>query len=148
MTANSAEMAGNSKTHLKRSNFTNLAQYLSGSPNSTPPPLAIVTAEPAPVPQQPNPQPAKRRKTTPRKHESVGQIGQGNPAAALVVGRKQPTPTEQKPTHLNSHHYSGSTSSLTASPASPPHSHSTEGGDGGSIEDTDRSDNQAFSFGF
>ena len=27
------------------------------------------------------------------------------------------------------HHYSGSTSSVTASPSSPPHSHSTEGGD-------------------
>ena len=29
----------------------------------------------------------------------------------------------------SSQHYSGSTSSVTASPSSPPHSHSTEGGD-------------------
>ena len=29
----------------------------------------------------------------------------------------------------SSHYYSGSTSSVTASPSSPPHSHSTEGGD-------------------
>ena len=125
----SAELAGNSKSsHLKRSNFTNLAQYLSGSPNSTPPPLAIATAEPAQMP--PQQQPAKRRKTTPRKHEP-GQIGQA----------KQPQQAAQPPAAtLNHHHvhYSGSTSSLTASPASPPHSHSTEGGDGASIEDTDR----------
>ncbi|XP_059083351.1 broad-complex core protein isoforms 1/2/3/4/5-like [Tigriopus californicus] len=82
-------------------NFTSLAQYLSGSPTPVSPISSPLTVAETPVPP-------KRRKTTPRRHES----GNGY--------LKQPTPP----------HYSGSTSSLTASPASPPHSNSTEGGDG------------------
>ncbi len=93
-------------SHLKRSNFTNLAQYLSGS--STPsaahsPPHAV--------------EETKRRKTAHCLHAEQ--------KAVVAFGGMQ------------KQHYSGSTSSLTPSPASPPRSHSTEGAEG---EDTDRSE--------
>lgn len=93
---------------LKRNSFTNLAHYLSGSPGLSP--EGGMTSPPA----------QKRRKTAPRRHDVT-------PTSTGGGYLKQPTPPPQL-------HYSGSTSSVTASPASPPHSHSTEGGDAGSLE--------------
>lgn len=97
---------------LKRSHFSNLAHYLSGS-SSPPPPIPADPSSAANLAESSSPPPlnpgsmSKRRKTTPKKkpeNHSNGFYG------------LQPTPR-----------YSGSISSLTASPASPPHSHSTEG---------------------
>ena len=47
----------------------------------------------------------------------------------VIVGQGQATNFNVKGSLSSIHHYSGSTSSVTASPSSPPHSHSTEGGD-------------------
>ena len=86
---------------LKRSHFSNLAQYLSGS----------TSPQPSDAPQNVVSETSKRRKTTPKKKaETLSTNG--------FFGL-QPTPTPP--------HYSGSTSSMTASPPSPPLSHSTEG---------------------
>jgi len=77
---------------LKRTSFTTLAQYLSGSPSvkSISPPLDCM---------------AKRRKTTPKRYDT-------NLPAYLQTGNMYQS------------------SSLSASPASPPNSNSTEGGQG------------------
>ena len=59
----------------------------------------------------------------------------GSPGSYLThstghnLGHGQTTNFNVKGSSLAVHHYSGSTSSVTASPSSPPHSHSTEGGD-------------------
>ena len=102
----------------RNTNFTSLAQYLSGSQSpsaSLSPPPHDDTAPAAnatntlgtPSATQSS---SKRRKTTPKRYtDSKTGIDQAY--------------SQQK------QHYSGSTSSLTASPSSPPHSHSTEGGD-------------------
>ena len=143
-------------SQLKRSNFTNLAQYLSGSP-STPPPSICVEVGSSPNNLQQATPPTKRRKTTPRRHDpqqqqqqtNLGPPQQQQPQGGVVMApvavstspggqsfqlkQQQPTPPPPPPPPATHNHYSGSTSSLTASPASPPHSHSTEGGD-----DTDR----------
>lgn len=135
---------GSSQQQLKRtSHFSKLAQYItnssaSGVPASGSPPLSVTAPMPitsgastsdAPV-VTPAAVPSKRRKTTPRKHDQTSGSSSSSSSSALGAGNTLSTPP----------HYSGSTSSVTASPASPDHSHSTEGGDGSLeiCEDIDR----------
>lgn len=116
-------------TSLKRNNqnssFTSLAQYLSGS-NPVPQPVSEGGGLPISPPSHPDdraspgqrsssgPCSSKRRKTQePKRIQDHRSCSQGSPRS----GDQGPKQT----------HYSGSTSSLTASPSSPPHSHSTEG---------------------
>jgi hypothetical protein len=94
---------------------------------------------------------AKRRKTTPKRYKNITNAAEsstnnfdeinskivvvGSPGSYLThstghnLGHGQTTNFNVKGSSLAVHHYSGSTSSVTASPSSPPHSHSTEGGD-------------------
>ncbi|XP_040580531.1 uncharacterized protein [Lepeophtheirus salmonis] len=90
-------------SHLKRSSFSNLAQYLSGSNAMSSPPLNGDSSPP-----------------------SIGN--------ALSKKRKVTPPTKR----YELPNYSGSTS--TASPGSPPHSHSTDGGGEHSLEMGEESD--------
>jgi hypothetical protein len=87
---------------------------------------------------------AKRRKTTPKRYKNVTTEAHANNGVinSLVVMGCQGNSSVNNGSNIinqgnviiksntsSSQHYSGSTSSVTASPSSPPHSHSTEGGD-------------------
>ena len=115
---------------LKRSHFSNLAQYLSGSAASPPPTAADAASHPSLASHASHAshvgvgvsETSKRRKTPPKKKSDP--MSMSMPVSASFFGlqpnpNSNPTPPPQ--------HYSGSTSSLTDSPASPPLSHSTEG---------------------
>ena len=117
---------------LKRSHFSNLAQYLSGSAAS-PPPIATDATSQASLASQASQashvvETSKRRKTPPKKKSDPTSMSMSlsMPTSASFFGL-QPNPNPSSNPTPPPQHYSGSTSSLTDSPASPPLSHSTEG---------------------
>jgi hypothetical protein len=136
-------------SNLKRNNFTNLAQYLSGSTNyqSVTSPSSSLSPPHGEVIDSKTSNNivggsvAKRRKTTPKRYKNITTDASSNNSATnsvVVVGGQgnysmNNTNNLSQQTNLTvkgvSHHYSGSTSSVTAAPSSPPNSHSTEGGD-------------------
>lgn len=75
----------------------------------------------------------KRRKTTPQKRYGSAQVPMLQELSPSTAHHPQPQhgqQQQQQQLHLLDNHYSGSTSSLTASPVSPQHSNSTDGGEG------------------